>query len=225
MSRTDLLFQITQIIKSRKFTTAQYLADRLNISTRTVYRYINELSVSGIPILSQTGKGYWLDQHFDLTPVHLSQEELLALSFGSKLVKCFADPFLADAAQQVLDKIEAVTPKSKTHFLNQIKIHAPVKVINNKTSRNLTLVRKAAELKLKVCICYEDQNQIKTDRIIWPLALAFWGKSWTIAAWCEKRSDFRAFRVDRMDDITCLKKHFVDEPDKNLESFVKQQNL
>ena len=155
----------------------------------------------------------------------MSQEELLALSFGSKLVKCFADPYLADAAQQVLDKIEAVTPKSKTHFLNQIKIHTPIKVIDNKTSKNLTLVRRASEQKLKVCICYEDQNQIQTDRIIWPLALAFWGKSWTIAAWCEKRSDFRAFRVDRMDDITCLKTHFVDEPDKNLESFVKQQNL
>ena len=224
MSRTDLLFQITQIIKSRKFTTAQYIADRLHLSTRTVYRYINELSVSGIPILSQTGKGYWIDEHFDLTPVHLSKEELLALSFGSKLVKCFADPYLADAAQQVLDKIEAVTPKSKTHFLNQTKIHAPIKVIDNKTSDNLTLVRKASEQKLKLCIHYEDQSGAKTDRIVWPLALAFWGKSWTIAAWCEKRSNFRAFRVDRMDDITCLKTHFIDEPGKNLTAFVDQQS-
>jgi len=225
MSRTDLLFQITQIIRSRPYTTAQYLSDRLHVSTRTVYRYINELSVSGIPILSQTGKGYWIDTNFDLTPVHLSDEELLALNLGAKLVKAFSDPFLADAAQQVLDKIHQVTPKSKTHILNQSKIHTPDKLIDKQTSNYLAHIRQASERSLKVCISYKDQHKQITDRIIWPLALAFWGQSWTMATWCEKRESFRAFRVDRITSMHCLNIAFPNDSDKNLKAFIKSQSL
>lgn len=223
MSRTHLLFQITQIIRSRNFTTAQYLAERLSISTRSVYRYINELSVSGIPIISQTGKGYWIDDSFNLTPLNLSEDELIALNLGAKLVKSIADPFLADAAQQLLDKIKSVTPRSNLRLINQSKIHAPLKIIAPKTADYLSTVRLAIDSKNKIEIEYSDQNQKITTRIFWPLALAFWGQNWTVASWCETRQDFRAFRIDR---ILNLKKHtqfFLDHPDKNLEKFIELQ--
>ncbi len=223
MSRTDLLFQMTQIIRSREFTTAQYLANRLNLSVRTIYRYINELSVSGIPILSQTGKGYWIDENFNLTPVHLSQEELLALNLGAKLVKSFADPFLADAAQQVLDKIEAITPKSQVDLQRRSVIHAPIKMIDDTTSHHLASLRKAADHRFKLSVSYCDLKDNVSDRVIWPLAMAFWGKSWTAAAWCEKRKDFRVFRVDRIQKLTELNDSFPNEEGKNLAAYVKSQ--
>ncbi|BCE03223.1 helix-turn-helix transcriptional regulator [Marinicellulosiphila megalodicopiae] len=223
MSRTHLLFQITQIIRSRKFTTAQYLADRLNISTRSVYRYINELSVSGIPIISQTGKGYWIDENFNLTPLHLSEDELIALNLGAKLVKAIADPFLADAAQQLLDKIQSVTPKSNLHLMSQSKIHAPLQLIEPQTAEYLSIIRLAVDSKNKIEIEYSDQHNNSTTRIFWPLALAFWGKDWTVASWCETRQDFRAFRIDRIQSLKKHKATFLVQPDKNLEAFIEQQ--
>lgn len=225
MSRTHLLFQITQIIRSREFTTAQYLADRLNLSTRTVYRYINELSVSDIPIISQTGKGYWIDETFNLTPVHLSEDELIALNLGAKLVKSIADPFLADAAQQLLDKVSAVTPKSNLHLMSQSKIHAPLQIIDTKTADYLSTVRLAIDSKNKIEIEYSDQHQQITTRVFWPLALAFWGKTWTVASWCETRQDFRAFRIDRIQSLKKQDDRFKDHPDKNLEKFIKLQSI
>jgi predicted DNA-binding transcriptional regulator YafY len=223
MSRTDILFQMTQIIRSRNFTTAQYLADRLNLSIRTIYRYVNDLSLAGVPILSQTGKGYWIDKSFDVPPIQLSEEEMMALSLGSKLVKAFADPFLADAAQQLLDKVESVTPKTHQHLLYQSKVHAPANIVDKDTARSLGIVRKAVDANRKIDIHYQDEQGQKTQRTLWPLAVAFWGQSWTLAAWCESRDDFRAFRIDRIGEINTLKTTFIETPGRTLADFIKHQ--
>ncbi|WP_196159085.1 YafY family protein [Reinekea sp. G2M2-21] len=223
MSRIDILFQMTQIIRSRPYTTAAYLSDRLNISVRSVYRYVNDLTLAGVPIISQTGKGYWIDKDFDMPPLHLSPEELLALSLGSRLVQAVADPFLADAAQQLLDKVDAVVPHNHRKLLWQTRIHAPAAIIDEPTAARLGCVRQAVEQKQKLSIHYLDANDRTSERVIWPLALAFWGQAWTIAAWCEQRTAFRAFRVDRIRQADRLGQAFPDQPGRTLADFVEQQ--
>jgi predicted DNA-binding transcriptional regulator YafY len=223
MSRTDILFQMTQIMRSRKYTTAKYLADRLSISIRTVYRYVNDLSLAGVPVISQTGKGYWIDDSFDMPPIKLSEEEILALSFGSKLVKAFADPYLADAAQQLLDKVESVTPKTHQHLLHQATIHAPIRIIDDDTAKHLVSARKAVDAQQKIEITYLDSKGNSSARTLWPLALAFWGKSWTVAAWCEFREDFRAFRIDRIQTMTLLRQTYPETKGRTLEDFIALQ--
>jgi predicted DNA-binding transcriptional regulator YafY len=215
---------MTQIMRSRRYTTAKYLSERLNISVRTVYRYVNDLSLAGVPVISQTGKGYWIDGSFDMPPIQLSEEEMLALSLGTQLVKAFADPFLADAAQQLLDKVESVTPKSHLHLLHQSKIHAPLKIIDKETAQHLALARKAIDAKRKIEISYLDKERNPSQRTLWPLALAFWGKSWTLAAWCEYRNDFRAFRIDRIQSIATLKQNYPETSGRTLEDFIALQN-
>ncbi len=223
MSRTDILFQMTQIIRSRKYTTAAYLADRLNLSVRTVYRYINDLTLAGVPVISQTGKGYWLDKSFDMPPIQLSADELLALSLGSQLVKAVADPFLADAAQQLVDKVEAVIPKSHQHILYQSKIHAPLSLIDKQTGEFLGLIRRAVDQRLKLELNYQDKHGQTTIRLIWPLALAFWGRSWTVAAWCEHRQAFRAFRIDRIASLNIQPDAYPNQPGRTLADFIALQ--
>ena len=223
MSRTDILFQMTQIIRSRQTTTAAYLADRLNLSIRTVYRYINDLSLAGVPVISQTGKGYWLDKSFDMPPIQLSAEELLALSLGSKLVKAIADPFLADAAQQLVEKVESVIPKSHQHLLYQSKIHAPETLISVQTRERLGVIRRAIEHKQKLNIHYLDKDGTPSARVIWPLAIAFWGRSWTTAAWCEHREAFRAFRIDRIETLDALSMTYPHQSGKTLADFIAMQ--
>lgn len=223
MSRTELLFQMTQIIRSRDHTTAKYLSDRLNISIRTVYRYINDLSLAGVPVISQAGKGYWIDDSFNMPPIQLSEEELMALSLGSRLVKAIADPFLADASQQLLDKVEAVIPKSHQHLLYQSQLHAPKQIVEQSILDKVGRMRKAVEAKLKVRLNYFDQQGTASQRTIRPLALAFWGQVWTVASWCEHRQDFRAFRIDRIESMNVLKENYSDEPGKSLADFKEQQ--
>ncbi|MEJ2042695.1 MAG: YafY family protein [Reinekea sp.] len=214
---------MTQIIRSRDHTTAKYLSDRLNISIRTVYRYINDLSLAGVPVISQAGKGYWIDDSFNMPPIQLSEEELLALSLGSKLVKAIADPFLADASQQLLDKVEAVIPKSHQHLLYQSQLHTPKLIVEQSILENVGCIRKAIEVKQKIRLSYLDQQGAASRRTIWPLALAFWGQVWTVASWCEHRQDFRAFRIDRIESIAILKETYSDEPGKTLADFKAQQ--
>jgi predicted DNA-binding transcriptional regulator YafY len=223
MSRTEILFQMTQIIRSRDRTTAKYLADRLNISIRTVYRYINDLSLSGVPVISQAGKGYWIDDSFNMPPVQLSEEELLALSLGSRLVKAIADPFLADASQQLLDKVEAVIPKNAQHLLYQSQLHAPKPIIEKSVLADIGRIRKSIESRNKIQIMYLDQAGNDSTRTIWPLALAFWGQVWTVAAWCEHRQDFRAFRVDRIQQMDRLPATYPVESGKSLADFIANQ--
>ncbi len=223
MRRTELLFQITQILRSRPTTTAKYLSDRLNISIRTVYRYIDDLTLSGIPIISQTGKGYWLEENFNFPPIRLSEDELLALSLGSRLVKSISDPYLADAAQQLIEKVEAITPKSHQHLLYQTQVHAPSQRIDTNTAERLGKVRMAVGKSQKLQISYRDGKDCLSQRVLWPLALAFWGTTWTVAAWCEERSDFRAFRIDRIIELETLNELYPNQIGRRLSDFIARE--
>ncbi len=154
-----------------------------------------------------------------MPPIHLCEEELLALSLGSRLVKAIADPFLADASQQLLDKVEAVIPKSHQHLLHQSQLHAPKLIVSQKILNDVGRVRTAIQQRWKLQLCYCDQNGAPSERVIWPLALAFWGQVWTVASWCERRDDFRAFRIDRIESMTVLKEAYPNEPGKTLADF------
>ncbi len=224
MNKTERLFQIVEIIRSRKTTTALYLANRLDLSVRTIYRHINDLCLSGIPIISETGVGYWLDDSFDMPPLMFTEEELLALSFGAKLVQQTADDYLADAASSVLQKIQQSLPMQKQQLLDQMVLHAPAGLVSADEKQKMALCREAMEKQLIVALQYSDVNGDYSERRIWPLALAFWGKVWTLAAWCEVRQDFRAFRLDRMHEIKLTKFNFQPTEQRCLKAFRAAQN-
>jgi len=223
MNRTERLFQIVEIVRSRKTTTAAYLAERLGLSVRTIYRHINDLSLSGIPIISEAGVGYWLDDSFDMPPLMFSEEEILALSFGAKLVQQTADDFLADAASSLLKKVQQNLPAEKQKILNQITLHAPLGLIDNQQKQKMAILRDAIEKQKVIDLKYSDVNLDYSERRIWPLALAFWGKAWTLASWCEKRQDFRAFRLDRIHNINVSKQLFQTTEEICLQVFINKQ--
>jgi len=87
MRRADRLFEIIQLLRTRRITTAQWLARRLEISERTVYRDIQDLMLSGVPIEGETGVGYVLKSSFDLPPLMFNKQEISALTLGARLVK------------------------------------------------------------------------------------------------------------------------------------------
>ena len=125
MRRADRLFRITQALRSDRWVTARTLAQRLEVSERTIYRDIQDLSCSGIPIIAEAGMGYRLMAGFRLPPLMFTEDELEALLLGMRMVGVWSDPQLADAAERAVARIEAVLPERLTPELARNTIMVP----------------------------------------------------------------------------------------------------
>src|SRR5262245_19269957 len=189
--RADRLFQIVQRLRLRRrvSTTAAQLAEELGVSERTIYRDVQDLILSGVPIQGEAGVGYALPNSFDLPPLMFTEEEIEALVLGARVVKSFADASLAKAADDVLAKVEAVLPKhmrdrlaSSTLFALNLRADA---------SRDLSSLRGAINTMKKIRFAYEDGKKAATVRTVQPLGLFYWGATWSLGAWCELRTGFR----------------------------------
>ena len=204
MRRADRLFQIVLLLDRRRAVTAREIAEALNISERTVYRDIADLSRSGVPISGEAGVGYMLRSGYRLPPLMFDPEELQALALGSRMVKGWADAALGKAAERALLRIEAVLPKQLKEQPGRDAFLVPDFHVPPKMVAPLGKLRQCIADSRKARLAYTRLDGVASSRIIWPLGLVFWGETWTLAAWCELRGDFRSFRPDRMQDVAIL---------------------
>jgi len=221
MKSTDRLFQITQYLRSRRKVTAKQLSEWLEVSQRTIYRDMQKLLLSGVPINGEPGEGYWLEAGFDFPPLMFTAEELEALVTGLRLTMQCTDSRLKDAALTVLKKVEQSIPKSLLSKLENTPLDVPLPIHSKAVAKNIEVLRRAATAKVKVHIEYVDQMKTQTKRELRPLELNFWGKVWTVAAWCGLRQDFRNFRVDRIECVEVSNKKFDDEDGKTLKDYYR----
>jgi predicted DNA-binding transcriptional regulator YafY len=219
MRRADRLFRLVQLLRRSRLVTAQRIASELEVSERTVYRDVRDLTLSGVPIRGEAGVGYALAHGFDLPPLTFNEEEIEALVLGARVVQGYADPALARAADSVLAKVEMVLPEALRSRVASTQIIAPT-MHPGRRAGQLGTVREALRSKKRLLLQYRDEKGDETKRAVRPLAVAFWGKIWTLAAWCELRKDFRSFRLDRMATAQ-LGAPFPEEPGKSLDDFMK----
>ncbi len=198
MRRADRLFQIAQYLRGRRLTTAKQLSDWLAVSERTIYRDIRDLSLSGVPVEGEAGVGYRVKAGFDLQPLMFSPTEIDALVIGMRMVQAWGGPQLAASAAAALAKITLALPDDKRAFVETTALFAPSFHINPQHGERLETIRQAIGQRRTLQLDYVDAKKLSTQRVIWPLALYFWGGAWSIAAWCETRADFRSFRLDRI---------------------------
>lgn len=223
MRRADRLFQIIQFLRTRRVTTAQWLAQRLEVSERTIYRDIKDLILSGVNIEGEAGVGYVVRRGFELPPLMFSKEEISALSLGARIVQSWADTALATAAQSALSKIETALPADLKQDLGNTLLFSPLTRITPETSTAMAEIRHAAEQRHKVSLQYSRADGKASERIIWPLGLFFRGSAWTIGAWCELRKNFRIFRLDRIASLRMLDERYPQEKGKTLQDLIEQQ--
>ena len=220
MRRTDRLFDLLLILRDGRLHRAQDLADRLEVSIRTIYRDMDTLIASGVPIAGERGLGYMATAAITLPPLNLTLTELEALQLGMAIVAEAADPDLTAAALSLSAKIEAVLPQDRARQARTFTFAVHPFAEAAKGFRHMPAIRAAIRARQKLRITYRDDAGAVTDRIIRPLQLDYWGRVWTATAWCELRTDFRVFRVDRIDDITVLPQLFVDEPGRTLADYL-----
>lgn len=221
MRRADRLFQIVQLLRGGRLTTAAQLAERLEVSERTIYRDIADLVGSGVPIDGEAGIGYLMREGFDLPPLMFSRDEVMALVAGARLMRAWGGTAMARAAQEALIKIETVLPRDTRNYGRQVQIHAfaPDEITDDYRQR-LDDAEAAIDKKLRLAFAYEDADAKPTTRTVRPLGLWFWGRVWTLVGWCELRKDFRMFRIDRIENM--LKgEPFKPEKGKTLDDFYR----
>jgi predicted DNA-binding transcriptional regulator YafY len=222
MRRADRLFQIVQLIRGRRLSTAQFLAQRLEVSERTIYRDIAELMVQSVPIEGEAGVGYRMRSGFDLPPLMFTHEEAQALVASVRIAQPRLDAALAAQAENALSKILAVLPVAARAAAESLAVYAPPIEFDAGTRSRLEPLRLAAEGRRKVTLHYRDLKDSDSQRTVRPLGCFYWGAVWTLAAWCETRSSFRNFRIDRIQQLHVLDETFRDEPGKTLPDMFRQ---
>ena len=219
MRPADRLFQIVLFLGRGRVVTARYLAEHLGVSERTIYRDIQDLVTSGVPIDGEAGVGYRLRRGFQVPPLMFDEAELQALVFGVRVAQAYGDKDMASAADRVLAKVDAVLPDRLRGELNSDRLVVPPRPLPPGASEMLGDVREAINRRMRLFLDYRDADGKTTERIVWPLSLLYWGHSWTLGAWCELRQAFRSFRVDRISSSRTLASQYPDEPGKRLNDY------
>lgn len=196
MRRSTRLFEIIQILRSADGPmTAETLAERLEVSVRTVYRDIAALQAMRTPIEGEAGLGYIMRGGYDLPPLNFDQEEIEALRVGLSMLVRTGDSALQQAAERVCAKIEALHDPAE--WLQVAPWGAP----SDDPLRGCTpvaLLRQAIRDERKLKIVYRSADETETTRVVRPVALIYHLECTMLAGWCELRQGFRHFRTDRI---------------------------
>lgn len=219
MRRTDRLFDIIQILRDGKLHRAQDIADRLEVSVRTIYRDMDTLVASGVPVEGERGVGYMVREQITLPPLNLTPAELEALNLGMAIVAEAADPDLKAAAETLADKIDAVLPTQVVAEADAWKFAVYPFADAARGLAHMGPIRAAIKSRQKLHLIYRRIDGVLTDRTIRPLHMEYWGRVWTLTSWCELRQGFRVFRIDLIESVRPLPEIFADEPGKRLSDY------
>ncbi|WP_339539365.1 helix-turn-helix transcriptional regulator [Pseudomonas sp. RA_15y_Pfl2_54] len=221
MRKADRLFQLVNLIRVHQPISAERLASRIGVSVRSIYRYIDDLSFSGIPIYGTAGVGYALDADFEMPPLALNKLELDALILGMEMLSASADDDLGAAARMLLSKISACVVQHKVDP-GSAKIRA-LGTTPALTRRHLAILRNAIENTQALRIIYTRLDGVVSQRLISPLGLFYWGGKWTVGSWCSTKAAYRDFRVDRIASIAIAEQPTPDNQALDLQTYMKHQ--
>jgi predicted DNA-binding transcriptional regulator YafY len=215
MRKASRLFEIIQILKlAGRPVTAQSIADRLEVTVRSIYRDIAALQAMRVPIEGGRGIGYILRAGFDLPPLMFSIEETEAIVLALALLKRTGDRQLKGAAERVTDKIAAAVPQPLRQVVMGNALYAWGTVAPEPPGVDLGMIRQAIRDERKLEIAYRDEQGRDTHRIVRPIALIYYSAYTNLVAWCELRTALRNFRSDRIMTSRPVEAFFVGEGDR-----------
>jgi len=225
MNRLDRLTSILIQLQSKRLTTAREIAERFEVTTRTIYRDIQTLRLAGVPIGEEEGKGYFLVEGYGLPPVMFTMEEARALITTGKILSYHAEDSLKQNYDSALMKIKAVfssQDKDKLELLNSRigsqKPWAP-------TSLYLDHIQHSITENVKLKIRYQSRGEEQTtERVIRPYAVYFSGAVWSVIGFCELRQEIREFRLDRMKALELLQCQFTSDASFNIERYLEERS-
>lgn len=225
MRKAERLNEIVHHLRRmHQAVTADTLAALFEVSPRTIYRDIQDLMDSGIPITGEAGVGYVIDKQYHLPPIMFDADEIEAIALGIGMVSNWTDAAFARKAKSAYEKIQATLTAPMIHELTQISTFSAPSRYKIPWKVNFTEVRECIRRKQFVTFSYLDLSDQLTERTIRPLALISFSPIWLLAGWCEMRQNFRNFRLDRISDFSVSPQRFRDEKGKALSDYLKEQD-
>ena len=213
MRRADRLFQIIQVLRRhRKPLTADAIASELETSKRTIYRDIATLMAQRVPIRGEAGIGYVLDGGFDMPPLMLTSDEVEAAVLGAQWVRARGDPALSKAADDLIAKLAATVPEGLRPLVLEPVVVTPPAWDRLPDTIDVAQLRLWCQRGRKLALDYADEEGRTSQRTVWPFLVGYRDAVRVIIAWCELRTDFRMFRLDRVCDASFLDERYPDRP-------------
>ncbi len=226
MRRADRLFQIVTFLQGRRTAvTAREIAEEFGVCERTVYRDMQDLLLSGVPITGEAGVGYVLDARYHLPPIMFSPEEMEVLLLGIFMVESWTDEETGAVGRRALSKIKSVLGEREKRAFADAALFASESAAKVPWNVDFSLLRNAVRSHYKLEMTYRDEAGRQTERAVRPLGLAFFAPVWVMLGWCELRNDFRNFRIDRIGHLELLEEKFVAEPGKRLIDYLRREGL
>lgn len=212
MNRIDRLTAILIHLQSKKVVKVEEIADRFEMSLRTVYRDVRALMEAGVPIGSEAGKGYFIVDGYHLPPVMFSQDEASAILLAGKLVEKMTDESVRKAFESALMKIKSVLSDGEKDHLETlesfVEVYKMPRSENDFPNHFLTDIQKALVNREVIELEYHSTKEQLTRREVEPLGMFYYSGAWHLIAWCRIRSDYRDFRTDRIKSLVNTEKKF-----------------
>ena len=224
MNRIDRLFGILTLLQSKKFVTAGYLADKFEISVRTVYRDIRALEESGIPVSFEQPKGYFIVQGYFLPPLSLTMDEANALILMASLSEKFADKSIDKHCQNALTKLRAIlrySDKEKAEIISS-NISIWPSSDDQPDTAYISTIQKSIVNKTIIDIEYTNNQNQFSKRELEPIGLSFYSNQWHLIAWCWKRKDYRDFKVKMISKLTDTHNPFRKSDHLTINEYIQQ---
>jgi predicted DNA-binding transcriptional regulator YafY len=206
--------QIVQLLRDGALHRAETLSRATGVSLRTIYRDMETLAASGVPIEGERGVGYHVTAAITLPPLNLSMTEVEALHLGLQAVGHGGDPELSSAARTLSAKIDAVMPEDRSRAPTGYGFAIYPFADAARGFQYLPTIRQAIRARQKLMLTIGDQ-----ERTVRPLQLDYWGRLWTCVVWCDATRTFDELRIDQITTLRLLPGLFVDEPGKSLADF------
>ena len=223
MNRIDRLFGILTFLQSKKYVTAEKIAEKFGISVRTVYRDIKALCEQGIPVSFEQHRGYFIVQGYFLPPVSFSSEEANALLLMETMVSGFADRSIQIHYSSALNKIKSVLRSSQKESLellnNNIRMQLPDCFVNN--FEYLSLLQNSISGRKIIDLEYKNKNNEVSKRKAEPIGLIFYSFSWHLVAWCHMRREYRDFKLVRILKVNPTEMPFEKRDHIELNDYIK----
>ncbi|MDE5421576.1 YafY family transcriptional regulator [Ancylomarina sp. DW003] len=228
MNRIDRLQAILTQLQTKKVVKAQEIADRFEISLRTVYRDIRALEEGGIPIGAEAGVGYFLDDNYTLPPIMFTTEEASAILMAGKIIPHLSDKNVDHAFQDALYKIKSVMKAEDKELLEKldhsVKVFTGMSSAPERDSIYLQDIQQAlVQSKVLQLKYFAHYNQEFTLREVEPIGLLFYALNWHLIAYCRLRGDYRDFRLDRIKKLEVSHSTYDKKLDNAFEAYLKRE--
>lgn len=215
MNRIDRLTAMLIHLQSKRVVRAEEMADRFEMSLRTVYRDVKALMEAGVPIGSEAGKGYFIVDGYHLPPVMFTQDEASAMLLAGKFVEKMSDKSVRKAFESAMFKIKAVMSETEKDHLDNLQSHIEVYVSPRSLQNEeefpdhfITEIQRAVVKKQVLKLDYISNHEALTQREIEPIGLFYYSAAWHLIAWCRMRNGYRDFRADRIKALVNTSKNF-----------------